>query len=164
MAARQTARKVFPVIRIAVFLLTLACASQITLARFDSLQPQSPAFVLEETTIARIHAAFASRPLTCAQLARSYLDRIDAHDRKGPALRAIINVNPRAMEIAAAMDRDYGMRKVHPPLHCIPIILGLLTDFMGRDAIHEPRNPNSLAGAVSGFRGSADQFATLPRM
>ena len=53
-----------------------------------------------------IHAALASRAITCTQLVRAYLDRIQAYDDKGPTLQAIINVNPRAIEIAEAMDRS----------------------------------------------------------
>src|SRR5262249_25040958 len=42
----------------------------------------------------------------------------------GPALRAIITVNPEAMEIAAEMDLSYRARPASArPLHCIPIIL-----------------------------------------
>ena len=42
---------------------------------------------------------------TCVQVVRHYLDRIDAYDDRGPALNAIITVNPRAIETAAQMDR-----------------------------------------------------------
>ena len=52
-----------------------------------------------------VHAALASGELTCAQLTQLYLDRIEAYNLKGPALRAILTVNPRALETAAEMDR-----------------------------------------------------------
>src|SRR5262245_31217200 len=86
---------------------------------------QQPApFPLQEATIAGIHRAFSAGALTCAQLTRAYLDRIDAYNLKGPALRAIINVNPRAMDVAAEKDRQY---KANPSgvgsMHCVPIIL-----------------------------------------
>jgi Asp-tRNA(Asn)/Glu-tRNA(Gln) amidotransferase A subunit family amidase len=84
----------------------------------------SPTFKLQEATIASIHHALASRQITCAQLTRHYLDRIAAYDQKGPALKAIITVNPKAMEQAAEMDRRYAADSSYrPPLHCIPIIL-----------------------------------------
>ena len=86
---------------------------------------QAPApFHLQEATIASIHHAFAAGQLTCAQLTRLYLDRIDAYNLRGPALRAIIAVHPKSMETAAEMDRQY---KANPsgagPLHCVPIVL-----------------------------------------
>src|SRR2546426_1243250 len=86
---------------------------------------QAPApFHLQEATIAGIHDAFAAGQLTCAHLTRLYLDRIEAYNLRGPALHAIIAVNPKSMETAAEMDRRY---KANPsgagPLHCVPIIL-----------------------------------------
>ena len=86
-------------------------------------QPPAP-FHLQEATIAGVHTAFTAGRLTCAQLTRAYLDRIEAYNSRGPALRAIITVNPRSMEIAAEMDRQY---KANPSrvgsLHCVPIVL-----------------------------------------
>ena len=81
-------------------------------------------FRFQEATIASIHAALASGQLTCTQLIRHYLDRIAAYDRQGPALHAIITVNPKAMEIAAEMDRSYRANPASAgALHCIPVIL-----------------------------------------
>jgi Asp-tRNA(Asn)/Glu-tRNA(Gln) amidotransferase A subunit family amidase len=97
----------------------VAFAARITIA-----QQARPPFHLETATIASIHAAFAAGTLTCAQLARLYLDRIDAYDQRGPALRTIITANPRATAAAADLDRQY---KANPsaagPLHCIPIVI-----------------------------------------
>lgn len=86
-------------------------------------QAEAP-FHLQEATIAGIHAAFAAGRLSCVQLTRLYLDRIEAYNLRGPTLRAIITINPRSMETAADMDRQY---KANPSLagslHCVPIVL-----------------------------------------
>src|SRR5215471_9951960 len=88
-----------------------------------SAQP-APAFHLQEATVASIHAAFASGQLTCAQLTKLYLDRIAAYNLKGPTLRSILSVNPKATETAAEMDRQYRANRAGVgPLHCIPVIL-----------------------------------------
>jgi len=85
---------------------------------------QQGAFHLQEATIAGIHAAFAAGRLTCTQLVSLYLDRIAAYNLQGPTLRAILTVNPKAMEIAAEMDRSYRASPASAgALHCIPIIL-----------------------------------------
>jgi len=77
-----------------------------------------------EATIAGIHAAFVAGRLTCVEIVQAYLNRIQAYDKNGPALNAIITINPKALETAAAMDRLYSAtRSATPPLHCIPIIL-----------------------------------------
>jgi amidase len=93
------------------------------LVAFDAAA-QPARFRLQEATIGGIHAAFASKRLTCTQLTQLYLDRIDAYDQRGPALRSIITVNPKAMAIAAEKDRQYRANpKAVGSLHCIPIIL-----------------------------------------
>ncbi|MDQ5873356.1 MAG: amidase family protein, partial [Acidobacteriota bacterium] len=84
---------------------------------------QAP-FHLQEVTIAGIHGAFAAGQLTCAQLTKLYLDRIEAYNLKGPALHAIITVNPKAMETAAEMDRQYRANSsAVGSLHCVPLVL-----------------------------------------
>ena len=85
--------------------------------------PPAP-FVLEESTIAGIHAAFASGTLTCRQLVTAYLARIEAYDDDGPALNAVLTVNPSALEIAADMDaRHASSPSAVGPLHCVPVVL-----------------------------------------
>lgn len=85
---------------------------------------QPPAFVLPETTIAKIHASFAMGLQTCRQLVTGYLDRIEAFDRNGPTLNTILNLNPRALETATEMDTQYAIDPSGVgPLHCIPLVL-----------------------------------------
>src|ERR1700675_2202064 len=85
---------------------------------------QQGQFRFQEATIASIHAALAAGQLTCTQLTKLYLDRIAAYNMQGPALHAIITVNPKAMEVAAEMDRSYRANPASAgALHCIPIIL-----------------------------------------
>jgi Asp-tRNA(Asn)/Glu-tRNA(Gln) amidotransferase A subunit family amidase len=86
--------------------LSVTCA-MLTLPAAPASAQQSP-FRFQEATIASIHAAFAAGQLTCTQLTKLYLDRIAAYNMQGPSLHAIITVNPKAMDIAAEMDRSYG--------------------------------------------------------
>jgi Asp-tRNA(Asn)/Glu-tRNA(Gln) amidotransferase A subunit family amidase len=96
----------------------------LTVPAAASAAEQRRPFHLEEATIESIHAAFASGELTCARLTRLYLDRIEAYNLKGPKLRAILTVNPKAAETAADMDRRYRANPSQAgPLHCIPIVL-----------------------------------------
>ena len=104
--------------------LAVLCAMLAVAASLANAQQAPAPFQLQEATIGVIHAAFAAGRLTCAQLTRLYLDRIEAYNLRGPALRAIITVNPQSMETAAEMDRQY---KANPSgagsLHCVPIVL-----------------------------------------
>jgi amidase len=90
----------------------------------ENMKQKTKTFVLEEATVETIHAAFAARTLTCTALVKNYLARIEAYDKQGPALRAIITVNPAALDIAAKLDKQYNDSKGRVgPLHCIPVIL-----------------------------------------
>src|SRR4051812_16578244 len=84
---------------------------------------QRRAFSVEETTIAGIHAAFKSKTLTCHALVQQYLDRIDAYDKKGPAINALVVLNPNALSVADSLDRRFARGGLVGPLHCIPMIV-----------------------------------------
>jgi len=81
------------------------------------------AFAVDETTIAAVHAAFASGDLTCRALVDTYLARIAKYDQHGPTLNAIASVNPLARDEADRLDRLYAEHGLSGPLHCVPIIL-----------------------------------------
>jgi amidase len=74
-------------------------------------------------TIADVQAAFASGHLTSEKLTRLYLERIEAYDKQGPAINAVITLNPQALQIAKALDKERKSKGPRGPLHGIPIIL-----------------------------------------
>ena len=80
-------------------------------------------FRLEEATIAEVHAAFRARQISCRQLVQRYLDRIEAIDKRGPAINAIVVVNPAALATADSLDARYRRAGRSGPLHCIPMIV-----------------------------------------
>jgi amidase len=81
------------------------------------------AFELEEATIADLQAGMASGKWTARSITQAYLERIAELDRKGPTLRHVIEVNPEALAIADALDRERKAGNVRGPLHGIPILL-----------------------------------------
>jgi amidase len=85
-------------------------------------QPR-PAFRLEEATIADIEAALRDGSLSCHSLVEQYLRRIEAYDKQGPSLNAIVLVNPRAIAIADDLDRRFRQSGPVGPLHCVPILV-----------------------------------------
>lgn len=80
-------------------------------------------FKLEEATISDVHKAFKSGQLTAKQLVEMYLKRIDAYDKNGPKLNAVIYINPKAVEEAAALDAKFKKSGFVGPLHGIPVLL-----------------------------------------
>jgi amidase len=79
--------------------------------------------ITDEPSIAQCQRAMASGELTSRALTERYLARIDATDRKGPALRSVIEVNPDALRLAEAADAARAAGRPHGPLHGIPILL-----------------------------------------
>ena len=80
-------------------------------------------FQLMEASISDIHRAMQSGKLTCRSLAQQYLDRIKAYDQQGPALNAMLYINPKALEQADAMDKAFKRGAKLKPLQCIPLVL-----------------------------------------
>lgn len=88
-------------------------------------------FNVLETSIAEIHSAYDSRQLTCRQLVQLYLDRIEAYDKGGPAINAIITVSPDALKEADRLDQAFKASGAVGPLHGIPIIMKDQADAVG---------------------------------
>lgn len=88
-------------------------------------------FDVLETTIADVHAAYRSGQLTCRQLVQSYLDRIENYDRQGPAINAIITINPAALKEADRLDAAFKAGGFVGPLHGVPIIMKDQGDAVG---------------------------------
>jgi amidase len=82
-----------------------------------------PPVAIEEITIAGLEAAFRSGSLTCRALVEQYIRRIEAYDKNGPALNAIVLVNPDALKAADDLDRRFRQSGPAGPLHCVPVIV-----------------------------------------
>src|SRR5262249_10619680 len=90
----------------------------------STARSQAPqAFHLEEATIDSVHNAYRSGRLTARQLVQLYLNRIEAYDKKGPAINAIININRSALDEGDRLDRAFKASGFVGPLHGIPVIL-----------------------------------------
>ena len=78
---------------------------------------------LANATIADLNVAFKNGTLTSERLTELYLARIAAYDKQGPAINAVIALNPNALGEARALDAERKAGKVRGPLHGIPIVL-----------------------------------------
>jgi amidase len=84
---------------------------------------ENKSFILEETTILSVHRAMEEGKLTCKDLVESYINRIEAYDKKGPSLNSVIKLNPKALEIAEDLDRKFKESGFVGSLHGIPVLL-----------------------------------------
>jgi len=91
-----------------------------------SCMPASPEvapFELDELTIADFQAGIASGKFTGQSLTQKYLTRIEAIDRRGPALNSVIELNPDALAIAEALDKERKAKGARGPLHGVPVLI-----------------------------------------
>ncbi|HEY3285898.1 MAG TPA: amidase [Gemmatimonadaceae bacterium] len=86
-----------------------------------SMAPREDA--LFEKGVTELAAMMARGELTSRALVERYLQRIAAMDKQGPAINAVIELNPDAQAIAAAMDAERKAGKVRGPLHGIPVLI-----------------------------------------
>ncbi len=128
-------------------------------ARESASSPAAPipaaapaAFELDEATIADLQKRLASGADSSRSLAEKYIARIEALDRKGPELRAVLELNPDALAIAERLDAERKAGKVRGPLHGVPILL--------KDNIGTADRMNTTAGSLAllGATPSADAF------
>jgi amidase len=84
---------------------------------------QQSAFELEEATLASLQDGMRSGRYTARSIAESYLARIDAIDKSGPAINAVIERNPDAIRIADERDTERKAGRVRGPLHGIPVLI-----------------------------------------
>lgn len=78
---------------------------------------------LEELTIDNIQKGFQSGQFSAQSLAEAYLSRIDALDRHGPAINAVIELNSDALKIAAELDRERKSKGPRGPMHGVPVLV-----------------------------------------
>jgi len=98
---------------------------------------------LEEMTVADMQ----DRRLTARSLTDAYLARIEAIDKRGPAINSIIELNPDAQAIADTLDRERRDKGPRGPLHGIPILI--------KDNIDSGDRMHTTAGSLA----LADSFA-----
>lgn len=105
-------------------------------------------FIFEEATLRQTQTAFDSGELTSFDLTAWYLERIADIDKSGPCLNSVLEINPEALFIAEAMDRERKLKgKKRGILHGIPVML--------KDCINTHDKMHTSSGSVA----LADNFA-----
>ena len=109
-------------------------------------------FELTEVTIDQLQQAMQSGKYTSRSITEMYLKRIEAIDKNGPKLNAIIELNPDAMAIADAMDTERKTGKLRGPMHGIPVLI--------KDNINSGDKMMTTAGvlALKGNHAAKDAF------
>ena len=111
------------------------------------------AFELDEATVASLQEGMASGRWTAPALTERYLARIEAVDRAGPKLNAVIEVNPDALPIADSLDAERKAKGVRGPLHGIPVLV--------KDNLDSGDKMRTSAGSLALAEGSAPRDSTV---
>ena len=123
----------------AVTLPSLSFAEQ-GLKKFISL-PATPPFELDEITIDDLSSGFKSGKYTVRSVAQKYIQRINEIDKAGPAINSVIQVNPDALKIADALDKELKEKGPRSPMHGIPVLI--------KDNIDTADNMETTAGSLA---------------
>jgi amidase len=114
-------------------------------------------FELDEITIPELQDGMKSGRFTARLLAEKYLGRIDEIDKPdsakhGPAVNAIIELNPDALSIADTLDQERRAKGPRGPLHGIPVLI--------KDNIDTADRMMTTAGSLAlvGSKPSKDSF------
>jgi amidase len=123
------------------------------LAAMGAAQVKAAApFELDEVSIADLAAGLQKGRWTSHRLLELYRARIDAIDRNGPHLGAVIELNPDAEGLADQLDRQAREHHTRGPLHGIPILI--------KDNIDTADRMSTSAGsmALDGWHPPKDSF------
>jgi amidase len=108
--------------------------------------PSPDDFALNEVTIDQLQAGMQSGQYTSRSIAEQYLARITALDQHGPAINAIIELNPDALTIADALDAERKSKGPRGPMHGIPVLLK--DNIATRDQMQTTAGSLALVGAT----------------
>jgi len=96
-----------------------------------------------------------SGKFTARSLVEKYLVRIDEIDKRGPAVNAIIQLNPDALSISEALDQERKAKGARGPLHGIPVLNQRQHRYRGSHDDHgRVSGPCRLKTAQGFFRGA----------
>ncbi len=108
---------------------------------------------MEELTVKRIREALDSGEITSRELVLAYMERIAKIDKSGPMLNSVLEINPDALYIAEAMDRERAKGIRRSPLHGIPILI--------KDNINTHDKMRTSAGSIALDDNFAPYDATI---
>src|SRR6266852_1049904 len=85
--------------------------------------PEVTSFELDEVTISDLQDGMKSGKFTARSLVEKYSQRIDDIDKHGPTINSVLELNPDALSIADALDRERKSKGSRGPMHGIPVLI-----------------------------------------
>jgi amidase len=123
----------------------VAAVKALASARSNKSHFRIKPFALEEAPILRLQEMMTSGNASAVSLTKKYLARIEEIDKHGPMLNSVLETNPDALSIAAALDAERKSKGPRGPLHGIPVLI--------KDNIDTHDRMTTTAGSLA-LRGS----------
>jgi amidase len=122
-------------------LVAASCTQPSADKKTDATGAYTDDFELNEATIDDLQQKMQKGTHTSRSITELYLKRIEAIDKNGPKLNAVIELNKSALDMADNMDKERKAGKVRGPLHGIPVLI--------KDNIDTGDNMHTTAGALA---------------
>jgi len=119
----------------------------------EAASPVVPTFEFDEVSISDLQDGMKSGEYTARSITEKYLARIEAIDKQGPAINAVIEINPDALALADALDKERAAGKVRGPVHGIPVLV--------KDNIDTADNMITTAGSLALLGWKPPRDATI---
>jgi amidase len=115
-------------------------------------KPNLNAFEFNEFTIRQLQEGMSSGAFTSKYITQAYLDRIQLIDKQNVFINSVIEINPEALALAEALDKERSTGKIRGPLHGIPVLI--------KDNIDTGDTMMTTAGALAleGHHATRDAF------
>ena len=89
----------------------------------DGQDAEADPFNFLEMEITKLQLGYKNGSFTIKEVVQAYLNRIEAIDKQGPGLNSMIQVNPDALAIAEALDKEMRQGTKRGPMHGVPVVL-----------------------------------------
>ncbi|KJA17813.1 hypothetical protein HYPSUDRAFT_1003003 [Hypholoma sublateritium FD-334 SS-4] len=103
---------------------------------------------LYEASISELQAGLDAQQFSSVDLVKAYFARIDEVNLKGPALRAVLELNPSALSQAAALDLERKLFGKRSNMHGIPILLKDNIATVSSEGMNTTAGSFSLLGSI----------------
>ncbi|KAI0342451.1 amidase signature enzyme [Trametopsis cervina] len=132
----------------AIAAVAFSCALNVVRAESNTSRAQVQLPDLYEASISELQAGLDARHFTSVDLVKAYFARVEEVNLKGPQLRAVLELNPSALNVAAALDKERRTSGKRSPLHGIPILLKDNIATLASDGMNTTAGSFSLLGSV----------------
>ncbi|KAF9553773.1 amidase signature enzyme [Agrocybe pediades] len=133
----------------AVLLAVLVCFQLVQgLGAGQDVKPAVQFPDLYEASVMELQEGLDAGHFSSVDLVKAYFARIDEVNLKGPALRAVLEINPSALAQAAALDKERKVKGKRSALHGIPILLKDNIATVASEGMNTTAGSFSLLGSV----------------